>query len=49
MSCYSRHMKGSVTKEYKYDPTDSGSRNIGLFCSTLLFFANNMHILVCFT
>jgi hypothetical protein len=24
MFCYSRHVKGPVMKEYKYDPTDSG-------------------------
>ena len=35
-----------VQKEYKYDPTDSGSLSIGLLCSAPLFFANDMHVLV---
>ena len=49
MFFYSRHMKGHVMKEYKYDPTDGGSCNIGLFCSTLIFFANGTHLLFCLT
>ena len=45
---YSRHVKGHLMKEYKYDPTDSGRQalSIGLVCSTLLFFDNGTHVLV---
>ena len=45
---YSRHMRGCLIKEYRYDPTDSGrgALNIGLICSTSLFFVNN--VLYCF-
>jgi hypothetical protein len=45
MFCYGSHVK-DVLKEYKYDPTASGSLSIGLPCSTLLFFADNLHVLV---
>jgi hypothetical protein len=45
---YSKHMKGSMMKEYKYDPTYSGrwALNFGLVCFTSLFFVNNTHVLV---
>ena len=40
---YSRHVKGHLMKEYKYDPRDCGRQalSIGLVCSASLFFANN--------
>ena len=43
---YSKHVKGHLMKEYKYDPTDSGKQalSIGLVCSALLFLAKtHMH------
>jgi hypothetical protein len=45
---YSRHVKGPMTKKYKYDPTDSWGRalSLGLVCSTLLFFDNETHVFV---
>jgi hypothetical protein len=46
MFCYSKHVKAHVMKGYKYDPTDSGSWNIDLVSSALLFFTNNLHVLV---
>jgi hypothetical protein len=46
MFCYSRHVKGRVIKEYKYDLTGSGRGSIGLVCSTSLFCANDRHVLV---
>ena len=51
MFCYSRHVKGSMMKEYKYGPTDTGRRalSLGLVCSILLFFAKDMHVSVCLT
>lgn len=49
MFCYSKHVKGRVMKEYKYDPTDSGSSSIGLLCTILLFFAKDKNVLVCLT
>jgi hypothetical protein len=40
-------LKGLLMKEYKYDPTDSGRQtlNIGLVCSTLLFFSKDTYVL----
>jgi hypothetical protein len=46
MFCYNRYMKGHVMKEYKYDPTDSGSLSIGLVCFASLFFTKDTHVLV---
>jgi hypothetical protein len=45
---YSKHVKGHLMKEYKYDPTDSGRQasSIGLVFSASLFFSNDMHVLV---
>ena len=43
MFCYSKHVKGLVMKEFKYDPTDTGRQALstGLVCSASLFFDNN--------
>lgn len=38
-----------VQKEYKYNPTDSGSLSSGLLFSTSLFFTTHTHVLVCLT
>jgi hypothetical protein len=38
-----------MMEEYNYDPTDSGSGNIGFICSASLFFTKNTHVLVCLT
>ena len=48
---YSKHMKGCLIKEYKYEPTESGRQalSFGLVCSTLLFFTKDTHVLVCLT
>jgi hypothetical protein len=45
---YSRHMKGLLMKEYKYDATNSERRtlSLSLVCSTSLFFVNDTHVLV---
>ena len=44
---YSKHMKGPRMNKYKYDLTDNGALSFGLICSTSLFFAKDMHVLVC--
>ena len=48
---HSWHMKEPGMKEYKYDLTDRGgwAPSLGLVCSASLFFANDIHILVCLT
>ena len=38
-----------VQKEYKHDPTDSGSLSIGSFCSVSLLFSKDRHALVSLT
>jgi hypothetical protein len=43
------YVKECMMKEYKYGPTDSGSLNIGLLCSALLFFAHEIHVLASLT
>lgn len=52
MFWYTKHVKGSVMmKVSKYHPIDSGRRalSIDLVCSTSLFFASYMHVLVFLT
>lgn len=45
---YSKHAKGLLMKEYKYDSTDSGrgALSLGLVCSASLFFAKDTNVLV---
>ena len=46
MFCYSKHVKGHMTKEYKYEPTDSVRGSLGLVGSALLVFTKDKHVLV---
>jgi hypothetical protein len=45
------NVKGPMTKEYKYDPADSGrgTPSLGLVCPASLFFDNDLNILVYLT
>lgn len=46
MLCWSRHVKGQVMEDYKYDPTDSGNWSTGLLCPASLSFSNDKLVLV---
>jgi hypothetical protein len=45
---YSRHAKGHLMNEYKYDPTDKWERSTEPWFS-LLFFPKDTYVLVCLT
>jgi hypothetical protein len=46
---YSKHVKGLLMREYKYDPTDSGRQALVWFAPSCYFFAKDTHVLVCLT
>ena len=46
MLWYSKHMNGTVMKEYKYDPTDSGSSRL-VFFALPRYSSHDTHVLAC--